>query len=177
MPRRLLILSFLILSMGAATACSEQAKTGEADMHAGEAPAQDGKIDLPRAVRENLGIDWSTAEMRVVSDSHFLPAIVEAPPEAHEAHHALFRGRLTLHVGRYQAVQAGDLLATLQPLDRAAMLAALEGVAAEVLAAERDIAAKESEHKVKQGALRAAEKELEAGKAQLAARKEHQSNL
>lgn len=71
------------------------------------------RIDVPEIVRRNLGITFAKVERQRLAAVLRLPGAFESLPQARSEHRAPLAGRLELHVAPLQAVQAGDLLATI----------------------------------------------------------------
>jgi cobalt-zinc-cadmium efflux system membrane fusion protein len=91
----------------AAAACTHEAPQAPA----GEAPrAPSNRIDVPEAVRNNLGIRYVEVERRRVAATLRLPGRFELLPDARHEHRAAFAGRVTLRVQPLQVVAAGDVL-------------------------------------------------------------------
>ncbi len=92
---------------------------GCGDRPAVEAPAKDGgqpapvitnRIDVPPAVRKNLGITFAKVEMRDVRRIRRVPGSFELLPQAHRAYHSTLAGHVVVHVEQYQEVKPGDVL-------------------------------------------------------------------
>lgn len=75
-----------------------------------DTPPITNRIDVPPAVRKNLGITFSKVELRHVKRTRRVPGHFELIPEARQAYHAALAGQVELHVSQYQAVAKGDLL-------------------------------------------------------------------
>lgn len=71
------------------------------------------RIDVPEAVRQNLGIQFVQAERRQVQATLRLPAQVELLPSGTQQYRAPLAGRVSLRVNPLQRVKPGDLLYTL----------------------------------------------------------------
>ncbi|MEZ6037500.1 MAG: efflux RND transporter periplasmic adaptor subunit [Planctomycetota bacterium] len=78
-----------------------------------DAPPKTNRIAVPELVRQNLGITFAKVERRRVVATLRLPAQVELLPSATWSYHAPLTGRVTFAVDPLQAVQAGELLYTL----------------------------------------------------------------
>lgn len=72
-----------------------------------------GGIPIPAAVRDNLGVTFAKVELRAVSETRRVPGQFELLPTARQEYRALLGGRLKLHVAQFQAVNAGDVLFTI----------------------------------------------------------------
>lgn len=88
-------------------ACSKPAPAPAGDDHG--AP-QTNRIDVPEAVRRNLGIRFVTVERRRVAATLRLPGHFELLPQARQEHRAAFAGRVTVLVRPLQTVQPGDVV-------------------------------------------------------------------
>ncbi len=79
--------------------------------HAGEeAKAPTNRIEVPAAVRQNLGITFAKAEVRDVRATLRVPGSFELRPDAHRAYHGTLSGQVELLVKQYARVHVGDLL-------------------------------------------------------------------
>jgi len=76
-----------------------------------EAPK--GGIPIPAAVRDNLGITFAKVERRAVAETRRVPGQFELLPTARQEFRALLGGRIDLQVEQFQAVNAGDVLFTI----------------------------------------------------------------
>jgi multidrug efflux pump subunit AcrA (membrane-fusion protein) len=101
------------LSMLAA-ACTEKGAETAADPyvaeHAEQAAAPTNRVDIPEAVRRNLGIAFAKVESRNVARTLRVPGRFEPLPTAHREYRALLGGRVELLVTQYQRVAAGTPL-------------------------------------------------------------------
>ncbi|MGK0300379.1 MAG: hypothetical protein ACI89X_001247 [Planctomycetota bacterium] len=96
--------------------CMTSCGTGEQTPKDRTEPASDtptNRIDIPQAVRKNLGIEFTKVERRHVTATLRLPAQVELLPSATQHYRAPLAGRVSLKVDPLQKVKAGDLLYTL----------------------------------------------------------------
>jgi HlyD family secretion protein len=86
---------------------------GEAPKAAMEEPAAGptNRIDIPEAVRRNLGIEFAKVEPRQVERTLRLPGRFELLPTARRELRAPIDGRVELLVDQYQAVEPGTPLA------------------------------------------------------------------
>jgi|GEM_PF-193184 len=110
------------IALLAFSACSEEAPppaadTGEMDSHNDE-PMGDGpsnRIDIPEAVRTNLGITFATVERRDVENTLRVPGSFELAAEGMHHYTASFAGFVQLADGlsEYGVVKQGQLLYTL----------------------------------------------------------------
>jgi len=109
--RRLLIAAALPML---ATACTEKGAEKPADAfaseHAEQAAAPTNRVDIPEAVRRNLGIAFAKVESRHVARTLRVPGRFEPLPTAHREYRAPLGGRVELLVTQYQRVSAGTPL-------------------------------------------------------------------
>ena len=80
------------------------------DGHEETPEAPTNRIDVPPAVRRNLGITFATVGTRNVRGTRRVPGRFEFAPEAHRAYHASLPGRVELRVKHLQAIAPGDSL-------------------------------------------------------------------
>ena len=92
-------------------ACGKEPAAGQAP--ADHAPPPTNRIDVPEAVRKNLGIAFAKVERRAVAATLRLPGTVELLPNGRTEVRPPLAGRVTVHVQPLQRVVAGDLLATI----------------------------------------------------------------
>jgi multidrug efflux pump subunit AcrA (membrane-fusion protein) len=94
-----------------ATACTEKGAEKPADAfaseHAEQAAAPTNRVDIPEAVRRNLGIAFAKVESRHVARTLRVPGRFEPLPTAHREYRAPVGGRVELLVTQYQRVAAG----------------------------------------------------------------------
>lgn len=105
------LLSLILLML--LPACSEQpaADPPEQDHSHDEAQAApSNRIDIPPAVRQNLGITFATVERRPVARTLRMPGRFELLPAARREYHAPLGGRVELLVEQYQQVEEGTPL-------------------------------------------------------------------
>jgi multidrug efflux pump subunit AcrA (membrane-fusion protein) len=149
MIRRLLLLA----SLPALVACSEKgAETGAdpyAAEHAEQAAAPTNRVDIPDAVRRNLGVTFAKVESRNVARTLRVPGRFEPLPTAHREYRAPLGGRIELLVTQYQRVAAGT------PLYRVES-PAWRALEEEIIATEAKVASMpplREAHRVHEGAL------------------------
>lgn len=103
----LLILQFLLaLLLGCNRAPPPAAGADEAH----EAPPPTNRIDVPEAVRRNLGITFAKVESRVVTRTLRVPGRFELQPDARREYRTMLGGRVTLRASQYQRVEPGEVL-------------------------------------------------------------------
>ena len=78
-----------------------------------DAPAVTNRIDVPPAVRENLGITFAAVERRPVRETIRLPGEFELRPEARREYRAMIPGRVSLKVTQFDRVTPETLLFTI----------------------------------------------------------------
>lgn len=110
--------------------------------HAEQHPPQNpGVIAVPAAVRQNLGITFVPVERRRVAATLRLPGAFELLPNGRRDVRPPFAGRVEVRVQPLQAVQPGDLLATLDAPEWRALQRELGELEADLLATEANVAA------------------------------------
>ncbi|HEX5050271.1 MAG TPA: efflux RND transporter periplasmic adaptor subunit [Planctomycetota bacterium] len=82
-----------------------------------EPPPATNRIDVPEAVRRNLGIEFVTVERRRVATTMRLPGHFELLPQARYEHRTPMAGRVEVRVVPLQPVAAGDVLYTIDSPD------------------------------------------------------------
>lgn len=99
--------AFLALALCLLGACRDEVP---AKVEAEQAPAPTNRIDVPEAVRRNLGIEFVRVERRRVAQTLRVPGHFELLPLARHQHRVPLGGRVEVLVQPLQTVQAGDLL-------------------------------------------------------------------
>ncbi len=107
---RALLLAVLALLTLAACGNGDEADESHTDAAAAEAAPITNRIDVPSAVRRNLGITFAKAEMRDVRSTLRVPGKFESLPDAHRSYHATLSGQVELLVKQYAPVEVGDVL-------------------------------------------------------------------
>src|SRR5207253_73699 len=85
-------------------------KTDDHDGHNHAAPAAatpTNRVDIPGAVRRNLGITFAKVEMRNVARTLRVPGKFELLPTARREYRPPIAGRVELLVSQHQRVEAG----------------------------------------------------------------------
>ena len=82
------------------------------DSPAANAPAS--RLDVPPAVRENLGITFVTAALRPIGNARQLPGRFHIAPTARWAHHTPRPGTVSYRVRPQQRVEKGQVLAVVR---------------------------------------------------------------
>lgn len=105
--RRLAVLACLFLAM---LGCGTP-PPAPGPAHEAEAPMpKTNRVDVPAAVRRNLGISFARAEQRLVEGTTRVPGRFEMLPQARQTYHARLGGSLELLVTQYARVEPGDVL-------------------------------------------------------------------
>lgn len=106
----LLLLQLVIVGCGGDT----QSDDGHADGADGHSDTQASKnpnlIDIPSAVRSNLGISFVEVERRRVEKTLRVPGRFEYQPTAQREYRTPMPGRVELLVDQFQRVEVGDVL-------------------------------------------------------------------
>lgn len=113
--RNFLLAAALLVSCGGCVKTAETAPATPQDVSAAAAPEapMKGGVPIPPAVRDNLGITFAKVERRAVAETRRVPGEFELLPTARQEYHALLGGRIDLRVVQFQAVNAGDVLFTI----------------------------------------------------------------
>lgn len=110
--------------------------------HADEhAPTDPNVIAVPAPVRQNLGITFVPVERRRVAATLRLPGAFELLPNGRRELRPPFAGRVDVRVQPLQAVQAGDVLATLAAPEWRALQRQLGELEAEMAATDANFQA------------------------------------
>ena len=75
-----------------------------------DAPAPTNRVDIPEAVRRNLGVAFAKVERRAVSRTLRFPGRFESPPTARRESRTPVGGTIELLVSQYQRVETGTPL-------------------------------------------------------------------
>jgi multidrug resistance efflux pump len=103
--------AFLAVALLFLAGCDREKGKAGAGPAAAEAPKPiTNRIDIPAAVRQNLGITFAKAQSRRVAATRRYPGRFELLPQARQQYHAPLPGRVELLVAQYQAVKAGEVL-------------------------------------------------------------------
>lgn len=84
--------------------------TADDEHRHGAAQAPSNRIDIPAAVRTNLGITFANVESRAVASTLRVPGRFELLPTAEREYRAPLEGRIELLVAQYQRVERGTPL-------------------------------------------------------------------
>lgn len=90
--------------------CSGDAGSKEPAKPAGESAAPTNRVDIPDAVRRNLGMTFAKVESRDVARTLRVPGRFELLPTAQREYRAPLAGRVELLVSQYQRVEQGTPL-------------------------------------------------------------------
>lgn len=107
---RALACAAVVAGMGA---CERPAPMEEKHTEGGAspaAPAPTNRVDIPSAVRQNLGITFATVESRKVTRTLRVPGRFELLPTARREYRAAVPGRVELLVSQYERVEQGQPL-------------------------------------------------------------------
>ena len=96
--------------LAALAACGDTPVT---DTPQDEAPAPTNRIDVPKAVRDNLGIEFATVERRRVAATRRYPGQFTLLPKARREYRSMLTGHVEIRVDLLQRVEHGDLLAVI----------------------------------------------------------------
>ena len=102
-------MSLLVLLLAWHAGCGREPAVNTAPR--AEAPAAPtNRIDVPAAVRQNLGITFAKVESRRVAATRRYPGRFELQPLARQEHNATLPGRVELLVNQYDTVSPGQPL-------------------------------------------------------------------
>ena len=101
-----------VFTLGACSGDSTQAHD-----HEGPAQAPTNRIDVPEAVRQNLGITFAKVERRHVAATRRLNGSFELLPHGKSDVRAPLTGRITAKVALLQDVKPGDVVFTIESPD------------------------------------------------------------
>ena len=111
------LLALLLGCSATAAGCSDSDAAGPGGPGAAQAghaepraPGVTNRIDVPAAVRENLGITFAKVERRPVAATLRAPGRFELLPSARRDYRSPLPGRINLAVKQFQPVKQGDLL-------------------------------------------------------------------
>lgn len=105
-----LLSATMFLLCGCTEAESDAAGSGGGMPPAGTTAAPTNRVDIPAAVRRNIGITFAKVEQRDVAQTLRLPGRFELLPTARREHRAPAAGRVELLVEQFQKVEAGTPL-------------------------------------------------------------------
>ena len=127
---------------------------GHAEHPGDAASAVTNRIDVPPAVRENLGITFAKVERRSVASTVRAAGRFELLPSARREYRCPLPGRVNLAVQQFQRVQEGDLLLRLDSPE-------WRRIQHEAVEAEGEISLAEAKLQVSEAAKVEAEKAIE----------------
>jgi hypothetical protein len=104
------------------------------------AAAPTNRINIPAAVRSNLGITFARVERRQVSDMIRVPGRFELLPSATREYRMPLPGRVELRVGQFDAVEAGTTLYAIDSPDWRSLQREIEDTSAAIDIAEAQLA-------------------------------------
>jgi multidrug efflux pump subunit AcrA (membrane-fusion protein) len=96
--------------MGCKRGAAEEQAHAEAGHGAAPAPAPSNRIDIPPAVRQNLGITFAKAEQRRVASTIRVPGQFELMPSARREYRVGLAGRVEVLVKHLERVEPGTVL-------------------------------------------------------------------
>lgn len=105
------LLPAIVASLLAATACTDRTPTNATGREPAAPPTN--RVDIPEAVRANLGMSFATVERRSVAQTLRLPGRFELLPTARREYRAPIEGRVELRVGQFEPVEPGQVLCEL----------------------------------------------------------------
>jgi hypothetical protein len=104
-------LATMLLTM---TSCRDQEQTANGAAAQAPQPPPTNRVDIPPAVRQNLGITFAKVEKRRVAQTLRAPGRFELTPQARHEYRATLPGRVEFLVTQYQGVDAGTPLYRMQ---------------------------------------------------------------
>ncbi len=141
------------------------------------APPPTNRIDVPLAVRQNLGISFVKAERRAVSSILRYPGRFELRPDAMRQFSARVSGEVTMQVAINQRVEVGQLLAIQESPEAAALVESLAQADAGLASLEASRKRQQAAHRQVAGELAAAEAALSPLEREASALAEQRSAL
>ncbi len=113
------VLQIALLFAACFPACTrtESSPTGAQKPTEETKPAITNRVDIPSAVRQNLGITFAKVESRPVAATLRLPGAFELPPTAMREYRAPMAGRVELKVAESASIAVGDILYELDAPD------------------------------------------------------------
>jgi multidrug resistance efflux pump len=121
-------------------ACTTEEPAPEPAHTEGGSAAPTNRIDVPPAVRRNLGIEFGKVELRRVDRTIRLPGSFEVPPESQRVYRAPLGGRVSFKMTQYSQVKAGDEIATIASSEWRAMQRELGGLDTAVVEGKAELA-------------------------------------
>jgi multidrug efflux pump subunit AcrA (membrane-fusion protein) len=131
------MLALILLVLGA---CGEEAGEDAPDQagHVEAASAPTNRVEVPAAVRQNLGITFAGVERRAVARTIRSPGRFELLPSARREYHAPLDGRVELLVEQMERVDAGTPLYRLDSREWRQLQLEIADAEAAVLRAEAE---------------------------------------
>jgi hypothetical protein len=105
-----LVVGAAALAMAACGSRSDAEGAPKADAETMETSAPTNRVDIPVAVRRNLGVTFARVETRRVAQTIRVPGSFELTPTARREYRAPVPGRIELLVEQFQPVEAGTPL-------------------------------------------------------------------
>lgn len=107
------IVAASIFALALLSACTGKDPAPKTPMDGEPAAGPTNRIDIPLAVRQNLGITFSKVERRPVASTLRIPGRFELDPAARRDYSARVPGTVTVMVSEGQGVRKGDPIATI----------------------------------------------------------------
>jgi predicted small lipoprotein YifL len=97
-----------LIALVSLAACSRKGAPTSGDPQAKEEKvAPTNRVDIPSAVRENLGITFAKVESRSVSRTIRIPGRFELIPDARREYRTMLEGKVEILVGQFEKVEPG----------------------------------------------------------------------
>ncbi len=104
MKRPFLLIAMLVVALGG---CEKKPPEAREDAGTAEAAVTTNRVDIPLAVRQNLGITFARVERRQVARTLRVPGRFELLPTAKRDYRVPVAGRVEILVRQYEEVEAG----------------------------------------------------------------------
>jgi multidrug efflux pump subunit AcrA (membrane-fusion protein) len=109
-----LVASAVVVVALALLGCSDREEPKTAKAAEEHAPAVTNRVDIPKPVRQNLGMTFAVVERRKVARTLRVPGAFELLPSARREYRAVVGGVVELHAQQFDRVAPGDLLYRIQ---------------------------------------------------------------
>jgi multidrug efflux pump subunit AcrA (membrane-fusion protein) len=97
-----------VAALALLTACSPKSSPASEGHGAHtDAPQPTNRVDIPSAVRDNLGITFAKVESRSVSRTIRIPGRFELIPDARREYRTMLEGKVEILVGQFEKVEPG----------------------------------------------------------------------
>jgi multidrug resistance efflux pump len=97
----------MLVAIPALASCRDGAEPANNGAAAAASPPQTNRVDIPDAVRQNLGITFAKVEKRRITQTMRAPGRFELTPQARHEYRSTLSGRIEFLVSQYQQVEAG----------------------------------------------------------------------